>query len=215
MSDDVASARRTIVDMCRSLISDGLVTGTSGNVSLRVDTDLVAISPGRTAYDSMTAEDVSLVDMEGNLLDGRPPSSETGLHVAIYRRTPHTSVVHTHSPYATAVGTVADALPAIHYAVHRLAPHEIPVVAYATFGSRELADLVATRIDTDTRAVLMRNHGVAAAGQSPGEALAAANSVEWLAELYWRASLLGTPHVLSAEDLCAVRDQVRRLNYTG
>lgn len=208
------TAAEQVVAGCLRLLRTGLVTGTSGNISVRLGHGRVAISPGRTPYEALTPQDISLVDADGTLLAGRPASSETGLHLRIYERTGYAAVVHTHSPLATAVGTVADELPAIHYAIHRLGD-AIPVAPYATFGSAELAENVASRMDEHTKAVLMRNHGVAVAGTTLAEALAGAETVEWLAQLYWNACQLGKPDILDPAQLAAVRSQAIRLNYAG
>lgn len=207
-------AAEKVIAGCLRLQRAGLVTGTAGNISVRLGDGRIAISPGRTPYETLTPQDISLVAADGTLLGGRPASSETGLHLRIYERTGYAAVVHTHSPLATAVGTVADELPAIHYAIHRLGD-AIPVAPYATFGSAELAENVASRIDEHTKAVLMRNHGVAVAGTTLMEALVGAETVEWLAQLYWNACQLGRPGILDAAQLTAVRAQVVRLNYSG
>jgi len=87
----------------------GLVTGTSGNVSARdAESGLVAISPTSIPYGRMRPEDVSVVDAEGGLLDGAAPSVELPMHLAIQSGRPEVgAIVHTHSPYATALGAVA------------------------------------------------------------------------------------------------------------
>lgn len=215
-TDDAAYLRAAgeVVEGCLRMAQSGLVTGTSGNISVRLDDGRIAISPGRTPYETLTPRDISLVDANGTLLAGRPASSELGLHLRVYQMTGYGAVVHTHSPLATAVGTVVDELPAIHYAIHRLGD-AIPVAPYATFGSAELAENVASLIDERTKAVLMRNHGVAVAGTTLTEALSGAEAVEWLAQLYWNACQLGKPDILDAAQLAAVRTQAARLNYSG
>lgn len=136
--------RRLLVETMQSLSSSGLVTGTSGNVSLRRG-DTILITPSGVDYDVLEPGMLAAVSMSGQLLDeSLPPSSETPLHLAIYRDTSATSVVHTHSPYATAVGLVVDELPSVHYAIRALGG-PVKVAPYATFGSAELAEPVQTR----------------------------------------------------------------------
>ena len=211
---DYDGAAQEIVAGCLHMTASGLVTGTSGNVSIRLSDSHVAISPGQTPYESLTPEDISLVSVDGTHLAGRKPSSELDLHLGLYRTTEHRAIVHTHSPVATAVGTVVSELPAIHYAIHRLGD-TVPVVPYATFGSLELAGNVTAALAGGRRAALMQNHGTVTVGSSLSAALSAAETLESLCTLFWRASMLGTPHVLDPSQLAAVRDQVKSLEYLG
>src|SRR5476651_2133208 len=105
--------RAEVLAFARRMAADGLVAGTSGNISRRTGS-VIAITPRNRAYDTMSAEDVSLVDLDGRSLDDtRPASTETPMHLAIYRAFDAGAVVHTHSPFATVIGAVLDELPAI------------------------------------------------------------------------------------------------------
>ena len=195
--------RQAVVDAARRMVDTGLVVNTSGNVSVRVG-DTVVITPSGIAYDTMTAGDVCLValatgDAEADMLF---PSSELPLHLAVYRANRAAAIVHTHSLYATALTTVRDRLPAIHYQIVDLGG-VVPVLPYATFGSPELAKLVADGLDGRT-AVLMKNHGATTIGPDLPRALARAISLEWIAQLYHQASLLGEPALLDDAELARV-----------
>jgi L-fuculose-phosphate aldolase len=189
--------RDIVVRYAKRLVPDELATGTAGNLSVR-ESDVVAITPSGIAYELLTPGDVALVSLDGTLMQGRP-STELPLHLAVYRETASAAVVHTHSPFATALGTVADQLPAIHYLVAELGG-PVPVVPYATPGSDDLAQ-AATAALQGRSAVLLRNHGTLTVGDSLPRAYARAVLLEWLAALYYRARAFGEPSLLSEEEL--------------
>jgi L-fuculose-phosphate aldolase len=196
--------RQAVVDAARRMIDTGLVVNTSGNVSVLAG-DAVVITPSSLPYDTMTAGDVCLVDLatgdtHANMLH---PSSELPLHLAVYRAGRAQAIVHTHSLYATAITTVRDSLPAIHYQIVDLGG-TVPVLPYATFGSDALARLVADGL-AGRAAVLMKNHGATTVGPDLPRAMTRAITLEWIAQLYHQASLLGAPAILDDAELARVR----------
>ncbi|WP_433802882.1 class II aldolase/adducin family protein [Actinomycetospora sp. CA-084318] len=202
MTTELDAAREAVADAGRAMLADGLVTGTAGNVSVRVG-DLVAVSPSSMSYDAVGAADVCVVDLDGTVVEGpHRPSSETPLHLAVYASTEAGAVVHHHGMHSTAVSVVHDELPALHYYVVRLGgpPRVAP---YATYGTPELAASVQTAL-TDRSAALMQNHGAVAYGADLEEAYDRARLVEWLCELHTTAARLGQPRVLRADELDAV-----------
>lgn len=204
---DIAEARRLVADGGRRLLADGLVVGTAGNLSMRVG-DLVAVSPSGVPYPEVAAEDVVVVDLEGNVVDGaRRPSSELPLHLAAYGADPEArAVVHTHAPAATAAGLVADELPAVHYLILDLGG-PVPVLPFALPGSGALADGVGAALASGRRpAVLLRNHGTLTLGPTPARAHARSVALEWLADVWLRALASGRdPALLTADQLAATR----------
>jgi L-fuculose-phosphate aldolase len=94
--------REELVETLRRMLAGGLVCGSEGNVSARAG-ELVAVSPTSLPYDALRPEDVSLVTAAGELVEGREPSVELPLHLAVLAARPDVgAVVHTHSPHATA-----------------------------------------------------------------------------------------------------------------
>jgi L-fuculose-phosphate aldolase len=204
MDPSIDTAVRAVVDAGLRLISDGLVEGTAGNVSVRHG-DLVAISPSSIAYDRVRPEDVCVLDLDGTLVsrpDGPRPSTETGMHLRIYRDTAARAVVHHHGLASVAVSTVVDVLPALHYYIARLGG-PVRVAAYARYGTDLLARNVLTALDGRT-AALMQNHGAITYGSSLDEAFDRALLLEWLCRLQITASSMGTPRALSELDLAEV-----------
>jgi L-fuculose-phosphate aldolase len=183
------------------MISDGLVLGTAGNVSIRVG-DLVAISPSTVAYSEVTAADVCVVDMDGVVVtaaDGRRPSSEVPMHLSIYRATEAGSVVHHHGIKSAALSTLFDVVPTIHYYVAQLGG-SLRVAPYACYGSDALAAGVLSALD-DRVAALMQNHGAVAHGATLDLAYKRAQLVEWLCAMYIEAASIGTPRELTDAEM--------------
>lgn len=209
---ELDQARQDIIAAARQLHDSGLVTGTSGNISCRSG-DVVLITPSGMAYADLTPPDLPMVDVDGRVLSTGtpPPSSEVPLHLGIYRSTDAKAVVHTHSPWATALGLVRDELPSVHYAIRALGG-PVRVAGYATFGSAELADEVATAME-GRQAALMRNHGAVAIGQSIGQAMEHAEKLEWLCALYCRAARLGEPVTLTTDQLDDVAHRAETVGY--
>jgi L-fuculose-phosphate aldolase len=211
MSIRLESERRQVVDACRFLSHSGLVVGTAGNVSIRVD-DLVVISPSGVDYEAMLPDDVGIHDLDGKAVDAvLQPSSELALHLAVYRTTEHTAVVHTHGPASTALSTVVDAVPASHY-YSALFGGAIRVAPYATFGTQLLADNVIEALH-DRTAALMANHGAVLAGKALPKVLSLVPYLEYVCDVQLRAMATGAPvRVLDDEEIAEV---ARRLSGYG
>jgi L-fuculose-phosphate aldolase len=194
--------REQVASAARRLAAAGLVAGTSGNVSARRD-DHVAITPTGGVLGELDPGQVTVVDLDGQFVHGElEPTSELDLHLSVYRRYGTGAVVHTHAPVATALSCVIDELPCIHYEMLLLGG-SVRVAPYETFGTPELAQAVVEALDGRT-AALMANHGAVTHGADVDSAVRATELLEWAAGVYWRASLIGSPRVLGAEQLEAV-----------
>jgi L-fuculose-phosphate aldolase len=202
----LAALREAVAGGGRRLAAARLVESTSGNLSVRHGHGgPVAISPSALAYERVTPADVVVVALDGRVLDGRrAPSSELGMHLAVYRRRADVgAVVHTHSPWATTWAVLGREIPAVHYVIASIG-HHVPVVPYATFGSDQLAGLAAEGLGRHN-AVLLGNHGVLAVGTDLEAAFENAVRVEFLAEVYWKACQVGEPRILPDEEIDRVR----------
>jgi L-fuculose-phosphate aldolase len=202
------SLRAAVADTAHELVRLGLVDTTAGNVSARdPETGLIAIKPTSIAYDKIAPADIVIVDPDEHPVEGlHTPSSETPMHCRVYRTRPDVgAIVHTHSRWATTFACLGREIPAIHYVISSIG-HRIRVARYATYGSEELAANAVEAL-ADDNAVLLRNHGVLAVGGSLDAALKNAIRVEFLAEVYWKASMLGEPIILSDEEIDRVRGE--------
>jgi L-fuculose-phosphate aldolase len=194
----LADEREAVADASRHLARTGLVIGTAGNISARQG-DLVAVTPTGADLGDVTAEMVTVITLDGEVVDGDlAPTSEVPLHTGIYKATNARAVTHAHAMASTALSCSHSELPPLHYSCLGLggAPRTAP---YATFGSQELADNVIEALQ-GRNAAMMQNHGSIAYGSKMSEAIERLELLEWLAELYWRASSMGTPHILTDKD---------------
>ena len=203
--------RRQVAEGCRRLGAEGLVLGTAGNVSARSGGH-VAVSPTGAALAELEPDQVTVVDLEGEVVDGELlPTSELELHLGVYRRFDAGAVVHTHSPMATAIACVLDELPCVHYAMLMLGG-AVPVALYATFGTPELAQGVLDALDGRT-AALMANHGAIVHAGDCAAAVELALLLEWACTVYWRARALGEPRTMDTEQQRAVIEAVAARGY--
>jgi L-fuculose-phosphate aldolase len=208
----IQQARASLVHYGQRMAADRLAVGSAGNLSIRLG-DTVVMTPTGVNYDQIAERNICVLDAEGVLLDGEGArSSEWPMHRRIYDLTGAGAVVHTHSPFAVAISTVADEIPAVHYSVLRLGGTTVRVAPYTTFGSDGLADAASAALDGRS-AALLQNHGAVAYAASIDEAYDRAVLLEWLAEVYWRARLAGSPRILSDAELDAVREAASRHRY--
>lgn len=197
--------RGSVADLGREMLARDLTEGTGGNVSARSD-DRFAMSPSGVPYGDVDADDVPVVDLHGERVAGDlTPSNETPMHALVYRnRSDVGGIVHTHSPYASTFASLGDPIPASHYLI-AYAGTEVPVCDYAPPGSEELGRLAAEAMGDDHDAVLLKNHGVIAVGETGDDALNVAAMVEFCARVHYQALAVGEPEVLPDETVTDLR----------
>jgi L-fuculose-phosphate aldolase len=209
----LAPERAELVHYCRRFGADGLVMGTSGNVSIRSG-DLVVITPRRKVYADVSSEGMCVIDLSGETIEAHcEPSSEVPLHLAIYRHTAATAIVHTHSKFATVLSTLVDEIRAIHYTIASLGG-PVRVAPYATYGTEELGENVVQCLQ-DRSAVLLQNHGAVTVGTTLKQAYDRSLALEWLSELYYRARVFGEPSILADDEIARVRDKMASSSYSA
>ncbi len=205
--------RTLVAEMGRRLVAEGLTRGTGGNLSV-IDraSGLVAIKPSAIDYALAAASDIAVVDLEGRQIEGSwKPSSETPMHLALYRGRPDAgAVVHTHSVFATTLACLEREIPPVHYLVTVAGPC-VPCTPYVPFGTEELARSALEGIGKG-KAVLLGHHGLVAVGSDMAEAFSVASAVEFAAEIAWRALCTGSMPVLSPGH---VADAMNRMAHYG
>ncbi|MFE1176467.1 class II aldolase/adducin family protein [Streptomyces sp. NPDC058773] len=214
-TDDLAAAWGDLVATARRTVTDGLVVGTSGNVSRRLR-DLILVTPSGVPYDRLRPGDLTAVDLEGRQIIGAlRPTSELPMHLTVYRDTTATAVVHTHAPYATAVSTLVPELPPVHYMAAALGG-PVRVAPYALYGSDELAVHMGEAL-RDRTGCLLQNHGTLTYGDSLDQALDRTAQLEWMCRVWLTANSVPglTPHLLSAGQLDAAAAQLRGYGQQG
>jgi L-fuculose-phosphate aldolase len=203
--------RERVAAAARRLAAEGLVLGTSGNVSHRTGDHVLVTATGAVLAEA-TADDVAVVEIDGRPLPGSPaPTSEIELHLGAIVRHGAGAVVHTHSPAATALSCVVEEVPVVHYTMLALGG-SVPVAPYRTFGTHELAEVVLEALE-GRRAALMASHGAVVQAGDVEEGVELALLLEWACDVYWRATAMGVPHVLDEDEQQAVIAAVLERGY--
>ena len=191
----------------RILPRAGLVAWTSGNVSGRdPETGYVVIKPSGVGYEEMVPEDMVVVDLEGNIIEGHlKPSVDTPTHLYVYRhRQDVNGMVHTHSPFATAFAALGRPIPVYLTAIADEFGGPIPVGGYARIGGEGIGREIVRSIG-DSVAILMKNHGVFTIGPTVNAAVKAAVMTEDVARTVYYALQMGQPDEIPAEEVRRAR----------
>jgi ribulose-5-phosphate 4-epimerase/fuculose-1-phosphate aldolase len=183
----VAEARRAVHGAGLQMVTDGLVIGSAGNISVRVDEHRFVVTAAGVPYHRLDAGDHPLVDVRDASWSGtRKPTSELALHVTLMASMADVgAIVHTHSRYAAAFAVARIDLPFICNENIAMRAERVLVTDYAPPGSPELGaeSLRALRRQPGSRAVLLANHGVVAVAPTLDDAYLVAQSVEWTAQI--------------------------------
>ena len=200
--------RIDVVQCGNQLIASGLTTGSGGNVSIfNREAGLIALSPSSISYSEITPEDVVVVNLQGEIVEGtRRVTTELEMHLSVYRSRPDVcAVVHTHSLYATAVSCMGWDMQPVHYML-AMAGTVVKCAPYATYGTKELADYAVQALE-GRGACLLGNHGLLAAGPTLERAFSTAEHLEYVAQLICVTKSLGKPNILSPEEIQIVVDK--------
>lgn len=199
----LAELRAEVVRYAKKMYDSQLVRATQGNLSTRdTASGLICITPSGADYQTMTAEDIVIVDEQGKVVEGKwKPSVETPLHTLIMRRRRDVNcVMHNHSPYATAFGVVYQPIPMILAESALTLGGEVPIAPYRMSGTPEFAELVAQTLG-ERPAVIWGNHGVMVVGADLASTFSIAHALEDSAHVYTIARQLGTPVTLPPEEV--------------
>ena len=207
-------ARRDIVKCAKQAFDSGLVAATDGNISVRMSTDRVMITPGGTSFRNLNPGQMAYVDIEGHLLDyANRPSSELPMHLEIYRQRPEIgAIIHAHPPFTTAF-TVAGitletpVLPEVFVMCGR-----IPTANYATPSTTESADVIRELIK-EHDVILLDHHGAVACGLDLDEAYYKMEKLEHAARTIFAANSLGQITPLTEDKLKKLEPFKKKSDY--
>jgi L-fuculose-phosphate aldolase len=210
---DHADLRQQLVRQANRLQPLGLATGTSGNLSVRVDGGML-ITPSGIAYETLQPEDMVPVQFTGpgtatwqHPLD---PSSEWAMHQAVYQARPEAgAVVHGHPTYATVLAIQGLEIPALHYMIAAAGGAPIRCAPYHTYGTAALSAAAVAALE-GRKACLLEHHGLLAFEHSLDKAMWLAGEVETLAQQMVMCLSLGGPRVLPAAEIAVVVDKFSR-----
>lgn len=176
----------------------GLVALSGGNVSWRLDNNHILVTPSGMIYEDLEADDILVLDIDGNIIEGkRRPSVDTEALLYIYKNRPDiNAIIHTHQPYATAIGLVSDEFKVNLTTLANGTHGSVKVTPFSSAASIDMG------IDTvkyigDTLAVILRHHGVIAIGDSLKQALYSCVYLEEAAKTYVAAKSIGEPRMMS------------------
>jgi L-fuculose-phosphate aldolase len=195
--------RVELVKYGKMIIQAGLTKGTGGNFSIyNREKGLMAITPSGIPYMIMNPEDIVIMDLDGNSVEGElVPSSEHAMHALVYKeREDVNAMVHMHSIFCTTLSALNEPLPAVDYLVAFSGDKEVKCAEYATYGTKELAENAMKALGKQN-AVLLANHGMNAVAGNMMMAFAIAEQIEFCAEIYIRARSAGTPVILSDDEM--------------
>lgn len=199
--------RREVINTGIDMAKTNLVVGTWGNISRRIDDNLIAITPSGMDYYSLEPEDIVVLNMDGELVDGnRKPSIEYNLHLEVYKnRSDVGAVVHTHSTFCTAFAIARKGIPGTAEDLVQIVGGDVKVSEYALPGGIELAHNAVKALG-DRNAVILANHGALSSGRDLKEALKISLILEKTAEATIYAQILGGAVSLSQSDVDFMRD---------
>jgi L-fuculose-phosphate aldolase len=200
--------RKAVVAAGVNMLKSHLVVGTWGNISARVSGEnLMAITPSGVDYETISPEDIVVMDFDGNIVDGtKKPSIEYYMHIEVYKnRDDVHAVVHTHSEFCTAMAIARKPIPPAAEDLVQIVGGDVRVSEYAFPGSKELG-LAAVKAMRDRNAVLLANHGCLGAAKNLHEALKVVMVVEKSAKATIFAQLMGGVVNLEQKDVDAMRD---------
>lgn len=207
----LAHERDTLIEYGKKLTAKELTVGTGGNISMyNQESGYMAITPSGLEYDSLALEDIVIMDLAGNVVEGiRKPSSEYQMHALVYQsREDIHAMVHTHAIYATTISALNIDLPAVDYLVAHSGGKNVRCAEYATFGTEELAQNALKAME-DRKVVLLANHGINAVGVNMDEAFNITEQLEFCAKIYWQAKSIGEPVILDDEEMDKMVDKFK------
>jgi len=189
----IENAPEQIVAAAQELLEKGLVEGTSGNISARMEDGNVACTPSSLDYRVMTVDDICIVNPAGEHIGGggRGPTSEKYLHMAVMNAYEDIAVcIHSHAVHATMFAVAHQDVPSCIDEFTVYLGGDIRCTEYAPSGSPELAEQVVKALD-GRGAALIANHGMVAVGTTMEKAMHNTALVERSAKIIWGAKQLG------------------------
>ncbi|HEA3273323.1 TPA: aldolase [Pasteurella multocida] len=181
--------KKEMVNLARSLFERGYSVGGAGNLSVRLDEKRILVTPTGSSLGRLEADNLSVLDMEGNLLSGKKPSKESVFHLAMYHKNPAChAIVHLHSTYLTALSCLEGLNP--DNAMKAFTPYyvmrvgKLPVIPYYRPGDTNIARELSERA-LQSKAFLLANHGVVVTGTDLVDAVDNTEELEETAKLYF------------------------------
>lgn len=198
MSELIKDMQVNVIRIAVKSYNEGLVAGTSGNVSLYDhENEVMAITASNLDYSIMEAEDVVIMKLDGTIIEGKhKPSSEWQMHAEVYKaRKDINAVIHTHGPYATSFAVLQEEIPLVLVEMLPFIGGDIPLAKFELPATPELGKSCVKALE-NRNACLMENHGVLAIGKNLDQAYIRAVYVEDAAKICHYVREIGTPNLI-------------------
>ena len=197
----MVSKKQKLIEACNKISRLGLIKGSSGNLSLRIDTERYLLTSSGCSLEHLKDQDIVTMSIDGKIISGENPSSEWMIHGDLYKeRSDIRSIVHTHSKYVCVLACLHKELPPFHYMVAMAGGFDIKCAKYATFGTRELSKNILKALK-GRKACLIANHGQIAFEENLPKAFELAEEVENISLQYITSLKLGKPKILSKNEM--------------
>jgi L-fuculose-phosphate aldolase len=188
---NIEQARQAVVETSRKLVDAGLIVGTWGNVSVRVDKNTMVVTPTGKGYADLTADDIPVVSIDDGRYTGPKPSAESTLHRAVYRDRPKAgAVIHTHAPNASTVAAAQRELPPVIEDMAQIIGPSVRVAEHAITGTKRMIR-GAVKAMKGRNAVLLANHGAICLGRDIEEAYTCCLVLEKACKAFVEGEFLG------------------------
>ena len=190
------SFRREVLDSSRWLAEHGYLgqLSSGGNISVRAPGEkIVAITPSGKSYFSLDLNDICVIDLDLNPIEGsQSPSIEAAMHVGVYQHRPDVNaVIHTHQPFASTLAIINKPIPALFDEITVEIGHAVDIIPYAFSGSPELVNNVVGKLDNACHCYLIQNHGALCLGADMQCAMKNSELLENVAQIYYHALTTG------------------------
>lgn len=192
--------KREIIKAALEIKNYGLIALSGGNVSVRKPNGDIIVTPSGTAYETMEEDDLIVLNAKGERIEGTLRESvDTVALIYIFDRMPNVNaIIHTHQPYATAIGLIGDKFPAAVTTLANVTLGEVNVAPYSSPASLDMGIQTVDYIN-GKNAVILKHHGVITVGKDLKEALYAAVYMEEAAKAYLAAKSAGEPTIMTEE----------------
>ena len=203
--------REEVTRIAREMSASGLSPMTSGNVSARTPENGVLITPSGLNYEDLEPQDIVMVSLDGETLEGTlEPSTESPMHTGLYRANRDIGgVVHTHSTYATTLACLGLEIPSVHYMLAALSEEgRVPLAPYATYGTEKLARHASEALGSSSTVCLLQNHGTIAVASTVARAYSRTEMLEEISKIYYRTLAVGEPVILSPDQIADTREKI-------
>lgn len=184
---DILEAKNIVIKAGHELLKAGLIVRTWGNISCRINDTQFVITPSGKAYDTLTPDDIVLVNIADLSYDGDvKPSSEKGIHASCYELRPDINfVIHTHQKNASVVSTLGLDINNIAGEEAEIIGTDVPCATYGLPGQPKLREGVINALKRSTsKAAIMKHHGAVCLGTDYEDAFAVANALENVCEKF-------------------------------